>query len=74
MSEVKKTLYEIESGEAIFDAIMQADVDGSMDIDFNEFLMGTIDFNVFINDVYIKNAFDAFDKDLNGEIDHDEII
>ena len=39
----------------------------------NEFLMGAIDFNVFVNDNYIKQAFDVFDKDGSGFISKDEM-
>ena len=35
--------------------------------------MGGIDFNVFVNDTYIKKAFDNYDKDGNGYICHFEM-
>ena len=71
--EIKKALYEIEYGEALYDSLKFADIDGDHQIDLNEFLMGGIDFNVFVNEDYIKKAFDAYDIDGNGEISHDEI-
>ena len=35
--------------------------------------MDGIDFNVFVNEDYVKKAFDVYDKDGDGFISHYEI-
>ena len=57
----------------MFDSLKCADIDGSNELDFNEFLMGGIDFNVFVNYNYIKKAFNKYDIDGNGYICHKEM-
>ena len=52
--EVKKGLYDIENGEALFDRMIQGDVDGDGMISFNELLQCAIDFNVFIFEDYLR--------------------
>lgn len=69
--EVKKGLYEIENGEALFDCLRNADIDGDNKIDFDEFLACAIDVNVFVSDNYLKMAFNHFDKDRSGYLDRD---
>ena len=73
INEIKKALYEIEYGEALYDSLKFADIDGDHEINLNEFIMGGIDFNVFVNEDYVKKAFDIYDKDGDGYISHNEM-
>ena len=54
----------------IFD---QADVDGSGEIDYNEWCLATINKNELINESNLREAFALFDEDNNGSIDANEI-
>ena len=72
--EIKKGLYEIENGEALYDCIKSGDINGDGEISFDEFLTCAIDFNVFVLDEYLRKAFDHFDKDKSGGIDHEELF
>ena len=56
--------------EQIFMAI---DTNNSDRIDFNEFLAAAVNERIILTEAYIKNAFNAIDKDKNGEITLDEI-
>lgn len=53
-TEIKKALYMIEYGEALYESLSFADIDGDEQIDLNEFLMGGIDINVFVNEDFVK--------------------
>ena len=72
-TELKKCLYDVENGEALFDCLKNGDIDGDGLISFDEFLMCAVDFNIFTSDFYLKMAFDHFDKDKNGSLCHDEL-
>ena len=51
-----------------------ADTDGSGDINYTEFIAATLDAAVFMNEGYLKQAFNFFDKDHSGKIDNDEVL
>jgi calcium-dependent protein kinase len=51
-----------------------ADTDGSGDINYTEFITATMDASVFLNEGYLKQAFNMFDKDKSGKIDQDEVV
>ena len=53
ISDIKKAFYEIEHGEASYDSLKFEDINGDNYIDLNEFLLGGIDFNVFVNEDFI---------------------
>lgn len=46
-----------------------ADTDGSGDINYTEFIAATLDANIFMNEGYLRQAFNMFDKDGSGKID-----
>lgn len=71
--EIKKSLYEIENGEALYDCLRYGDIDGDNLIDFDEFLTCAIDVNIFMSESYLKKAFNHFDSNKNGIIDFDEM-
>ena len=50
-----------------------ADIDGSGEIDYSEWLIATSDKQNIINDQKLQTAFDFFDKDKSGSISVDEI-
>ena len=72
--EIKKGLFELENGEALFDCMLNADIDGDGELSFQELLACAIDFNVYVRDEYLKKAFDHFDKDGSGDICHHEML
>ena len=53
--------------------MMCGDINGDGTISLNEFLQCAIDFNIFIYEDYLRQAFDHFDADKSGEIDHHEL-
>ena len=56
------------------DKIMKnVDSDGSGEIDYNEWLMATMDRKNLLSDEKLKTAFNYFDKNNNGSISVDEI-
>jgi calcium-dependent protein kinase len=46
-----------------------ADTDGSGDINYTEFIAACIGSSIYLNEAYLKQAFDMFDKDKSGKID-----
>ena len=42
-------------------------------VDLDEFLMASIDINVFTNETWLREAFDTFDKDGDGDINPEEL-
>ena len=74
------TIEELEMGLAgredafsIMELMQRADTDGSGDIDYTEFIAATIDQNIYMNQGYLRQAFDMFDSDKSGYIDANEI-
>ena len=63
----------MEAGEALFDCLRYGDIDGSNSISYEEFLACAIDFNIFVNDGYLRLAFSYFDKDNSGHLDKYEM-
>lgn len=51
-----------------------ADTDGSGDINYTEFIAACIGSSIYLNEAYLKQAFDMFDKDKSGKIDSEEVI
>ena len=49
--------------------LQAADTDGSGDINYTEFIAATINSAIFMNEKYLKQAFNMFDKDRSGKID-----
>lgn len=58
----------------LLEILKAADTDGSGDINFTEFIAATLDQNIFMNETYIRQAFDIFDANKSGKIDHDKLI
>ena len=56
--------------EALFDEI---DMNNSGSIDYTEWTQATIDKNKLLTEDNLRDAFDAFDEDHNGNISIDEI-
>ena len=54
--------------------LQSADTDGSGDINYTEFIAATINASIFMNESYLRQAFNMFDKDKSGKIDHFEVI
>jgi len=50
--------------------IKLADIDGSGEIDYTEFIAATMDSKLYLNEKYLKAAFDMFDKDGSGKIEN----
>ena len=48
-------------------------MDGSGEIDYNEWCLATINKNELINESNLREAFALFDEDNNGSIDANEI-
>lgn len=48
-------------------------MDKSGQIDYSEWVLGTIDLNTVLMEDKLRKAFDTFDKDGSGEITVDEI-
>ena len=59
-----------EELEAIFDEV---DIDRSGSIDYTEWTQATIDKKRLLTENNLKDAFDAFDDDHNGNISIDDI-
>lgn len=74
MDELEKGLSKQKNGKKILDLLRAADTDGSGDINYTEFIAATLDKNIFMNETYLKQAFDMFDKDGNGTIDNEEVL
>jgi len=56
------------------DRIMSvADIDGSGEIDYSEWLVGTLNKKNLITDENLEKAFRYFDKDMSGVISIDEL-
>ena len=71
--EIKKQLFDIESGEAIIDVLKGADViEGDGEIQYEEFVLALTDVNIFLNDQNLKSAFDSFDINKDQHIDLEE--
>jgi len=43
--------------------LKNADTDGSGEVDYTEFIAATIDQNIYMNEAYLKQAFNMFDTD-----------
>ena len=69
VKEIKRSLFEVENGEALFDCLRAGDANNDGEIDFDEFIACALNVNIFTNEQYLKKAFDYFDKDKNGQID-----
>ena len=54
--------------------IKLADVDGSGEIDYTEFIAATMSKKMYLNEKYMKAAFDMFDKDGSGKVSGAEIV
>ena len=68
--EIKKKLFDIESGEAIIDVLKGADIiDQDGEIQYEEFILALTDVNLFLSDQNMKSAFDSFDINKDGHID-----
>ena len=70
--EIKKSLFDIDNGEALFDRLREKHY-GDDKITFDEFLACTIDFNIYQSEDFLQQAFDNFDNDKNGHIDHHQM-
>jgi len=75
------SLEEIEVGlrgkankEQILQLLQAADTDGSGDINYTEFIAATIGANLYMNEAYLRQVFNMFDKDKSGSIDKDEVV
>jgi len=63
-----------EFAEEEVDKIMRlADIDGSGEIDYSEWVMATVNKKKLISEEKLKTAFEFFDKDGSGSISLDEI-
>lgn len=51
-----------------------ADTDGSGDVNYTEFIAATVGANIYMNEAYLRQAFNMFDKDKSGKIDNDEVV
>ena len=58
----------------IVNMLKAADTDGSGDINYTEFLAATIGKNIYMNEAYLRQAFNMFDTDKSGKIDKDEVV
>jgi calcium-dependent protein kinase len=63
-----------EFAEDEVDKIMRtADIDGSGEIDYSEWLVATVNKKSLVSDEKLRNAFEFFDKDGSGSISIDEL-
>jgi calcium-dependent protein kinase len=63
-----------EFAEDEVDKIMKiADIDGSGEIDYSEWLVATVNKKNLVSDDKLKNAFEFFDKDCSGSISISEL-
>jgi len=74
IEELEKGLEGKKNGKQILELLRAADTDGSGDINYTEFIAATLDKNIFMNETYLKQAFDMFDKDGSGKIDNEEVV
>ena len=63
-----------EFAEEEVDKILKlADIDGSGEIDYTEWLVATVNRKALISDEKLRHAFNFFDKDGSGSIEIDEL-
>lgn len=53
---------------------MNADLDGSGEISYCEFIAATVSEELFLREDYVEHAFKMFDKDRNGYIEKEEFL
>jgi len=53
---------------------MNADLNGSGEISYSEFIAATVSEELFLREDYVEHAFKMFDKDRNGYIEKDEFL
>jgi calcium-dependent protein kinase len=73
LEELKVGLAGREDAFSLMDILKNADTDDSGEIDYSEFIAATIDQNIYLNEVYLKQAFNMFDTDNSGQIDASEV-
>lgn len=74
LEEIQKGMKGKANEQQIMAMLKAADTDGSGDINYTEFIAATIGANIYMNEAYLKQAFDMFDKDKSGKIDREEVI
>ncbi len=76
IKEIEQGLTElgVENKEAMIENIKLADTDGSGEIDYTEFIAATMSSKLYLNEKYLRAAFDMFDKDESGKVSHEEIL
>lgn len=60
--------------ETMLENIKLADTDGSGEIDYTEFIAATMSSKMYMNEKYLRAAFDMFDKDGSGKVSGEEIL
>lgn len=73
MSMYQNRLSQEEIVEEVDKIMNKIDMDKSGQIDYSEWVLGTIDLNTVLMEDKLKKAFETFDKDGSGEITVDEI-
>lgn len=65
---------QVENYKEVLENMRSADTDNSGEIDYTEFLAATMDTKMYMNEGYLKAAFDMFDQDGSGKIDNEEVL
>ena len=74
LEEIKEGLKDRSDVDNIMGMLQAADTDGSGDINYTEFIAATMSANIFMNEQYLRQAFNMFDKDGSGKIDNEEVV
>lgn len=68
-----RKIYGEFADEEVDKILKLADIDGSGEIDYSEWLIATLNRKNLISDEKLKTAFSFFDKDNSGSISVDEL-
>lgn len=74
LKELTEGLGKVQNGSEMISSLALADLDGSGEISYSEFIAATMGEELFLREDYIQTAFNMFDKDKNGSIDFNEFV
>lgn len=66
LAELKRGLMDLRNGEELVTKLISADLDGSGEISYSEFLAATMGEELFLREDYLQAAFNMFDTDRSG--------